>query len=181
MKNERLDMSTEQMEKLSNMLQQQGLSKTEIDVILNGEYESYDSKYDLESSFGGLKKHDKVLEKLSDGYTMDELRAEGVSQQQIDAFSQMLQEKNLNADQAKAIYQYSVDSNTILGIKRGETTVEAVQENIIKEKEEDLDENAKNTVSFLKSLEEKPPIDYENIKDVFEMSLPSYAYSLIVS
>lgn len=46
---------------------------------------------------------------------------------------------------------------------------------------EDLDENAKNTVSFLKSLEEKPPIDYENIKEVFEMSLPSYAYSLIVS
>lgn len=162
MKNERLDMSTEQMEKLSNMLQQQGLSKTEIDVILNGEYESYDSKYDLESSFGGLKKHDKVLEKLSDGYTMDELRAEGVSQQQIDAFSQMLQEKNLNADQAKAIYQYSVDSNTILGIKRGETTVEAVQENIIKEIGEHLQErgvgqeDVQHIIQYIKS------IDYQN-------------------
>lgn len=139
MKKEKIEMSTEQMEKISNMLQQQGLSKTEIDVILNGEYESYDNEYDLESSFGGLKKHGNVLEKLSDGYTMDELRTEGVPQQQIDSFLQMLQEKNITVDHAKAIYQYSVGSNMILGVKRG-TSKETIQSQIMQDLEQSLSE-----------------------------------------
>ena len=36
-----------------------------------------------ESAFGGLRKHGDILEKLSDGYTMDELQAQGISPQKI--------------------------------------------------------------------------------------------------
>lgn len=137
MKNGKLEMSLEQRQQISSMLQSQGLSQTEIDVILNGEYESYDSEYDLENAFGGLRKHGDVLEKLSDGYTMDELQAQGISPQKIEAFNQMLSEKNITVDNAKAIYQYSVGSNMILGVKRG-TSKETIQEQIMADLEESL-------------------------------------------
>ena len=137
MRNEKIEMSQEQRQQISSVLQSQGLSQSEIDVILNGEYESYDSEYDLESAFGGLRKHGDVLEKLSDGYTMDELQAQGISPQKIDAFNQMLSEKNITVDNAKAIYQYSVGSNMILGVKRG-TSKETIQEQIMSGLEESL-------------------------------------------
>ena len=137
MKNEKIDMSLEQRQQISSMLQSQGLSQTEIDVILNGEYQSYDSEYDLESSFGELRKYGDVLEKLSDGYTMDELQAQGISHQKIDSFNQMLTEKNITVDNAKAIYQYSVGSNMILGVKRG-TSKETIKEQIMSDLEESL-------------------------------------------
>ena len=108
MRNEKIEMSPEQQQQISSMLQSQGLSESEIDVILNGEYEGYNSEYDLESALGGLRKHVDVLEKLSDGYTMDELQVQGISPQKIDAFNQMLSEKNITVDNAKAIYQYSI-------------------------------------------------------------------------
>ena len=137
MKNGKLEMSLEQRQQISSMLQSQGLSQTEIDVILNGEYESYDSEYDLENAFGELRKHSDVLEKLSDGYTMEELQAQGISPQKIEAFNQMLSEKNITVDNAKAIYQYSVGSNMILGVKRG-TSKETIQEQIMADLEESL-------------------------------------------
>lgn len=137
MRNEKIEMSQEQKQQISSMLQSHGLSQSEIDVILNGEYEGYDSEYDLESAFGGLRKHGDVLERLSDGYTMDELQAQGISAQKIDAFNQMLSEKHITVDNAKAIYQYSVGSNMILGVKRG-TSKETIQEQIMSDLEESL-------------------------------------------
>ncbi len=137
MRNEKIEMSPEQQQQISSMLQSQGLSESEIDVILNGEYEGYNSEYDLESALGGLRKHVDVLEKLSDGYTMDELQVQGISPQKIDAFNQMLSEKNITVDNAKAIYQYSIGSNMILGVKRG-TSKETIQEQIMSDLEESL-------------------------------------------
>ena len=137
MKNEKIDMSLEQRQQISSMLQLQGLSQSEIDVILNGEYQSYDSEYDLESAFGGLRKYGDVLEKVSDGYTMDELQAQGISPQKIEEFNQMLTEKNITIDNAKAIYQYSIGSNMILGVKRG-TSKETIEEQIMSDLEESL-------------------------------------------
>lgn len=137
MRNEKIEMSPEQKQQISSVLQSQGLSQSEIDVILNGEYGGYDSEYDLESAFGGLRKYGDVLEKLSDGYTMDELQAQGISPQKIDDFNQMLSEKNITVDNAKAIYQYSVGSNMILGVKRG-TSKETIQEQIMSDLEESL-------------------------------------------
>jgi len=139
MRNEKIEMSPEQKQQISSMLQSQGLSPSEINVILNGEYEHYDSEEDLESSFGELRKYDAVLEKLSDGYTMDELEVQGISPQKIDDFNQMLSEKNITIDNAKAIYQYSVGSNMILGVKRG-TSKKIIQEQIMSDLEKSLQE-----------------------------------------
>ena len=47
------------------MLQSQGLSQAEIEQIINGNYESYETGADLERAYGGLKKYGDVLEKLS--------------------------------------------------------------------------------------------------------------------
>ena len=49
---------------------------------------------------------------------MDELQTEGISTQKIQEFQEMLQERNLTVDGAKSIYQYSVGSNMILGVKK---------------------------------------------------------------
>ncbi len=137
MRNEQLNISSEQAQKISQMLQNEGISQSEIDKIINGEYESYDTAYDLENSFGGLKKHGDVLEKLSDGYTMEELQGQGISTQKIAAFKDMLNQKNLTVDNAKGIYQYSIGSNMILGVKRG-TSKETIQEQIMVDLEEAL-------------------------------------------
>ena len=137
MSSERIQMSLEQTQRISNMLQSQGISQSEIDRIINGEYETYSTEYDIESSLGGLKKYGDVLEKLSDGYTMDELQTEGISKQKIQAFQDMLQERNLTVDSAKSIYQYSVGSNMILGVKRG-VTKDAIKDQIIQDLESSL-------------------------------------------
>ena len=137
MSSERIQMSPEQAQRILNMLQSQGISQSEIDRIINGEYETYSTEYDIESSLGGLKKYGYVLEKLSDGYTMHELQTEGISMQKIQEFQDMLQERNLTVDGAKAIYQYSVGSNMILGVKRG-VTKDTIKEQIIQDLESSL-------------------------------------------
>lgn len=137
MRTEQLHMSAEQKEQITTMLQSQGISQLEIDQIINGDYESYDTGTDLESAYGGLKKHGDVLEKLSDGYTMEELQGQGVSTDKIQQFKQMLDTRKLTVDNAKAIYQYSIGSNMILGIKRG-TSKETIREQIITDLDEAL-------------------------------------------
>ena len=137
MSSERIQMSPGQAQRISNMLQSQGIPQSEIDQIIDGEYETYSTEYDIESSLGSLKNYGDVLEKLSDGYTMDELQTEGISTQKIQEFQDMLQERNLTVDGAKSIYQYSVGSNMILGVKRG-TSKETIQEQIMSDLEESL-------------------------------------------
>ncbi len=134
---EQLRMSAEQKQQIITMLQSQGISQSEIDQIINGDYESYDTGADLESAYGGLKKHGDVLEKLSDGYTMEELLGQGVSTDKIQQFKEMLDTRNLTVDNAKAIYQYSIGSNMILGVKRG-TSKETIREQIITDLDEAL-------------------------------------------
>ena len=95
MSNERIRISPEQAQKISQMLQNDGVSQSEISQIINGNYETYNTEFDLETSFGGLKKHGDVLEKLSDGYTIEELPQQGISEQKIKAFSDMISQKIL--------------------------------------------------------------------------------------
>ena len=130
MRTEKLHMSEEQKEKITTMLQSQGISNEEIKRIINGDYESYDTGADLENAYGGLKKHGDVLEKLSDGYTMEELQGQGIPVDKIQQFEKMLETRNLTVNNAKAIYQYSIGSNMILGVKRG-TSKETIKEQII--------------------------------------------------
>ena len=171
MRNEKIEMSPEQKQQISSMLQSQGLSQSEIDVILNGEYEGYDSEYDLESAFGGLRKHGDVLEKLSDGYTMDELQEQGISPQKIDAFNQMLSEKNITVDNAKAIYQYSVGSNMILGVKRG-TSKETIQEQIMSDLEESLQARGvqQDDIEKMKQFVKDADYDETSLHDSYDIA-----------
>lgn len=133
----KIQMLPEQQQQISTMLQNQGISQEYVDKIINGSFEEYGNADDLEKAFGGLKKHSDVLQKLSDGYTIDELQGQGISISKIQDFSQILTEKNLTVDNAKAIYQYSVGSNMILGVKRGKS-VDTIQEQIMLDLEETL-------------------------------------------
>ena len=117
------------------MLQSQGVPQSKIDQIINGEYETFSTTYDIESSFLGLKKYGEVLEKLSDGYTIDELQTEGIPTQKIQEFQDMLQKRKLTVDGAKSIYQYSIESNMILGVKRG-VTKDKISNQIIQDLED---------------------------------------------
>lgn len=161
MNNEKIRISLEQQQKISEMLRSQGISETEIDQIINGDYEVYSTGDDLESSFGGLKKHGDVLEKLSDGYTMEELQTQGISTQKIQAFNEMLQSKNLTVDNAKAIYQYSVGSNMILGVKRG-TSKETIQSQIMSDLEESLQARGVPQANIDKMKQFVKSADYES-------------------
>lgn len=137
MSNEHIDISGGEIENLSSLLKGQGLNETDIGRIINGEYQSFETGEDLEKAFGGIRKHGSILEKLSDGYTMEELQSQGISSEQLQAFNDMLGDRNLTVDNAKAIYQYSIGSNMILGVKRG-TTKETIQQQIMEDMQEAL-------------------------------------------
>lgn len=161
MSNEQIRISPEQAQKISQMLQNDGVSQTEISQIINGNYETYDTEFDLETSFGGLKKHGDILEKLSDGYTMEELPQQGISDQKIKAFSDMISQKNLSVDNAKAIYQYSIGSNMILGVKRG-TSKETIQEQIMTDLEESLKGRGVSDSDIEKMKQYVKSVDYNS-------------------
>ena len=163
MKTERLEISDNQKQQIITMIQGQGISQSEIDQIINGNYENYNTEADLESAYGGLKKHGDVLEKLSDGYTMEELQGQGISKEKIQQFKEMLGTKNLTIDNAKAIYQYSIESNMILGVKRG-TSKETIQEQIMTDFEEALrsrdvtETDIEKMKQFVQSLDYQYPL-----------------------
>ena len=137
MSGEKIQISLEQAQRISTMLQSQGIPQSKIDQIINGEYETFSTTYDIESSFGSLKKYGEVLEKLSDGYTIDELQTEGISTKKIQEFQDMLQERKLTKDGAKSIYQYSIESNMILEVKRG-VRKDRIKNQIIQDLEDSL-------------------------------------------
>ena len=137
MSGEKIQISLEQAQRISTMLQSQGIPQSKIEQIINGEYETFSTTYDIESRFGGLKKYGEVLEKLSDGYTIDELQTEGISTKKIQEFQDMLQERKLTVDGAKSIYQYSIESNVILEVKRG-LTKDRIKNQIIQDLEDSL-------------------------------------------
>lgn len=109
MNKERIEMSGEQAKRISSMLKREGVSQIAIDKIINGDYEIYNTQCDLDVDSEGLNKYGDVLEKLSDGYTIDEWLIQGISELKIQEFKKMLEEENLTVDNAKAIYQYSLE------------------------------------------------------------------------
>lgn len=175
MSSERIQMSPEHAQMISNMLQSQGIPQSEIDQIINGEYETYSTEYDIESSLGGLKKYGDILEKLSDGYTMDELQTEGISTRKIQEFQDMLQARNLTVDGAKSIYQYSVDSNMILGVKRG-VTKDTIKDQIIQNLENSLQtrgmsqSDIETMKQFIKNADYKETLhsNYDRVNEYME-------------
>ncbi len=119
MQTEQIKMSDEQAQQISSMLQKQGLMQTEINEILNGEYTTFQTDMDLVGIFGFNGNYQNVLRGLADGYSIEELPKHGVSPREIDEFMQILEKCNLTVENAKAINQYSNESNMILSIKRG--------------------------------------------------------------
>ena len=118
MRIEQLHMSEEQKKQITTMLQIQGISQKEIERIINGDYESYDTEKDLESAYGGIKKHGDVLEKLSDGYTMEELQGQGIPVDKIQQFEKMLDKRNLTVNNAK-IQHYPIPmTNKLLKLRK---------------------------------------------------------------
>ena len=130
MKNERMDMSLEQKQQISNMLQSQGLSQSEIDVILNGEYSAFQTDMELTDIFSSNGTHQSVLRGLADGYSIEELQQHGVNSREIKEFMNTLEKYNLTVENAKAINQYSNGSNMILSMQRGTADRSAIQNGI---------------------------------------------------
>lgn len=127
---EQLKMSNEQAQQISNMLQKQGLTEAEINEILNGEYSSFQTDMDLTQIFSSDGNYQNVLRRLADGYSIDELQQQGISPREIDSFMQELEKNNLSVDNAKAINQYSNDSDMILSMKRGTADKSQIQSKI---------------------------------------------------
>ena len=75
---EQMRISGQEEQRLSNLLQSQGLSENEINEILNGDYSTFQHDTDLADVFGSTGNHQKVLQGLADGYTMEELPQIGV-------------------------------------------------------------------------------------------------------
>lgn len=121
---EQMRISGEDAQKLSNLLQSQGLSENEISEILNGNYSTFQNEADLTDVFGSNGSHQKVLQSLADGYTTEELSQIGVSQSEIQGFMNTINSYNISVESAKAINQYSNGSNMILSVKRGTTRAE---------------------------------------------------------
>ena len=81
---EQLKLSSTQKQQITNMLQNQGLSQSDINEILNGNYSKFQNEADLTDVFSSSENHQKVLQGLADGYTMEELPQIGVNQKYKD-------------------------------------------------------------------------------------------------
>ncbi len=188
MNKERLNLPLEQEHRIFNILQSQGFSQSEIDIILNGEYSSFQSENDLTNLFSSDGKYQDVLRGLADGYSIDELPQVGIKQSEIQDFLGMLDKCNLSVENAKAINQYSNGSNMILSVKRGITSREEIQSGINKEMFEKLqlrgmpEEQISEVQKFIETLNLDRPV-HENFNSVNEyisqMNIPRNCYSPI--
>lgn len=118
---ERLNMNSNYTNGLIDMLRQNGLSETDINVIVNGIYREYSSSESLTSlSILENDEYSSIIQALSEDYTLEEMSTSlGISQDKIDSFRGTLQDNNLTVDNVKAFNRYSSGSNMILSAKRG--------------------------------------------------------------
>lgn len=185
---EQLKMSNEQAQQISNMLQKQGLTEVEINEILNGEYSSFQTDMDLTQIFSSDGNYQNVLSRLADGYSIDELQQQGISPREIDGFMQELEKNNLSVDNAKAINQYSNDSDTILSMKRGTADKSQIQSGIKSEMMGKLQtrglnqEQISSIKDYIGTLDFNKPVheNYEMVNQYMQkMNIPHNCYSSI--
>lgn len=188
MQTEQLEMSEEQAQKISNMLQSQGLSQSEIDVILNGEYSSFQTDMDLTDIFSSSGNHQNILRGLADGYSIEELKQNGVSSKEIEKFTNTLEKYNLTVENAKAINKYSNGSNMILAIKRETADRSAIQDGIRADMMGKLQtrglsqEQISNLESYIGNLDFSKPVheNYDIISQYMkEIDIPHNCYSSV--
>lgn len=185
---EQLKMSNEQAQQISSMLQRQGLTETEINEILNGEYSSFQTDMDLTQIFSSDGNYQNVLRGLADGYSIDELQQQGVSPREIDGFMQELEKNNLSVDNAKAINQYSNGSNMILSMKRGSADKSQIQNGIKSDMMSKLQtrglnqEQISSIEDYIGTLDFNRPVheNYEMINQYMQkMNIPHNCYPSI--
>ena len=178
---EQMKISGQEEQRLSNLLQSQGLSENEINEILNGDYSTFQHDNDLADVFGSTGNHQKVLQGLADGYTMEELPQIGVSQSEIQGFMDTINAYNISVENAKAINQYSNESNMILSVKRGTTNKTELQSGIMRDLSTKLQERgiSQSQISeisdFIQHLDYYQPVhnNYDMINlQMQKMNLP---------
>lgn len=185
---EQLKMSDEQVKQISNMLQKQGLTESEINEIINGEYSSFQTDMDLTQIFSSDGNYQNVLRGLADGYSIDELQQQGVSPREIDSFIQELEKNNLSVENAKAINQYSNGSNMILSMKRGSADKSQIQSGIKSDMMSKLQtrglnqEQISSIEDYIGTLDFNRPVheNYEMINQYMQkMNIPRNCYPSI--
>lgn len=120
MSTEKLNMKPDYTNGLIEMLRQNGLSESDISIIVNGDYQKYSSSKELASSIFKNDEYSSIIQALSEDYTLDEMNFSlGISQNKINSFKDILQRNNLTIDNVKAFNRYSSGSNIILSAKRG--------------------------------------------------------------
>lgn len=185
---EHLKMSNEQTQTLTDILKKQGLTESEIDEIINGEYSSFQNNMDLKQIFDSDANYQNVLRGLADGYTIDELIQQGTNPKEIDGFLQELKKNNLSIENAKAINQYSNGSNMILFMKRGWADRNQIQNGIKIDMEDKLkaralsQEQIKGIEDYIQSLDFSKPVheNYEMISQYIQQrNIPHNCYPSI--
>ena len=86
MQTEKIKMLAKQEQQITDMLHSQGLTKSEIDVILKGEYASFKTDLELTNLFSLDGNYQNVLRGLADGYSINELQQIGINLAEIEEF-----------------------------------------------------------------------------------------------
>ncbi|MBE6150011.1 MAG: hypothetical protein E7170_04750 [Firmicutes bacterium] len=114
-----LDIKKEHFDAITQILQNDGLSKEDIDIILNGTYQNYSSKENLPSPIFENKEYFPIIQALSEDYTLEKIPiSHNINENKINDFKKILKDNNLTIDNIKALYRYSCGSNMILSAKR---------------------------------------------------------------
>ena len=120
-----------EFQELSNMLQNEGFSKSVVNTMLNEEYHEFDNVEDLKKIYMQNGNFQNILQNLADGYSMEELSSLGVQEENIQTFLEYLKANNSTIGNAKAINQYSNVSNMILSLRRGLASREEIKDGIM--------------------------------------------------
>lgn len=178
---EQLNLSSTQKQQITNVLQNQGLSQSDINEILNGNYSTFQNEVDLTDVFSSSGSHQKVLQGLADGYTMEELPQIGISQSEIQGFMDTINSYNISVENAKAINQYSNGSNMILSVKRETISRAELQNGIMQDLSTKLQERGMSQSQISEISNVIQQLDYDkpvhNNYDIInshmqEMNLP---------
>lgn len=183
-----LNMTSQEHQKLSKTLKTQGLSESQINNILNGEFSTFEQSEELSKVFGNNSNFQTILQYLSDGYTIDELESKGVKSIDIEKFKTMLNACNLTIENAKAINQYSNGSNMILSVKRGSASRTDIKQGIINDltsklQERGIDERVISEIQRrVLGLNYQRPLyeNYDILRSIFsEYHIPNNCYPTI--
>ena len=114
MEKEKINISSENVERITQDLLKRGLTDTEINRIIYGEYQTFSDENELEDEKDFLD----LIQALSDGYSMQELEKIGISSWKIHKFEKFLECENLNEAQVVAMNRYSAGSDMMWGSKK---------------------------------------------------------------